>query len=78
METKTTTSSPRETTEAAQPITTLECETCQSVGFSYLDYEEAEAVLCNGTVSRYCRVCDKQTMWRRLEVPQGRSGFYVA
>jgi len=78
LETKSTISSLRETTEAAQPITTIECGTCQSMGFSYLDYAEVEAVLCNGTVSRYCRVCNKKTMWRRLEIPRRQSSVYVA
>jgi ribosomal protein L33 len=64
--------------DATQPITTLECEKCQSMGFSYLSYAEAEAVLCNGTVSRYCRVCNKQTMWRRLEPAQRKSNFHAA
>jgi hypothetical protein len=78
METNSNTSSPRETPDAAQPINTIECEACRSMGFSYLEYEEVEAVLCNGTVSRYCHVCNKQTMWRRAEIPRRQSGFYMA
>jgi hypothetical protein len=57
-----------------QPFTIIECETCESLGFTHLDYAEVEAILCDGSVSRNCHVCGKKTMWKRVDYLTWQSG----
>jgi hypothetical protein len=78
METRISTSSPVSTRDSMHPLTIIECEKCKSLGYSCLAYAEAEALICDGTVSRYCRTCRKNTMWRRLDIPARQSSFNVA
>lgn len=78
MATRFNTSSPMSTNNTMHPLTIIECEICKSHGFSCLDYAEAEALMCEGSVSRYCRTCNKNTMWKQLNVPSPKASFNFA
>lgn len=66
------------TTGMTHPIAVIECCTCKSRGFSYLEYAEAEALLCDGSVSRHCQVCGKETMWHQLDFPSRKKNLKSA
>ncbi|HLY60583.1 MAG TPA: hypothetical protein VKV95_07430 [Terriglobia bacterium] len=70
--------SPAVASETMHPITVIQCEECKSLGFSCLAYAEAEALICQGSVSRYCRTCLENTMWRRLDILPPQSNLNVA
>lgn len=60
------------------PRIIIQCEICKSLKFCSLIYEVVEALLCDGSVSRYCQVCGKETMCRRLELRPRRSSLNAA
>lgn len=78
METRFGASSPVSTSDKMRPLTIIECEICRSPGFSCVDYAEAEALMCQGSVSHYCCVCKKDTMWRQLDMPLLQASLNVA
>ncbi len=63
----------------AENATIIECESCQNLGLGQLDYSEAEALLCSGSISRFCPRCGETTKWRQIDIhskagkPKGKS-----
>lgn len=48
--------------------TMIECESCHCFGFGRLEYPEAEALLCMGSISRACPRCGETTRWRQVDI----------
>lgn len=63
----------QEGSENAAPLTMIECAACHNLGFSYMVYPEVEALLCEGSITRYCSQCGEKTMWSRIEIRPGSS-----
>ncbi len=68
--------------ETTQYLTTIECESCHYVSFSHVDYLEADALLCNGSISRSCPRCGDTTKWSQVDIhpmarkPAGKSAKF--
>ena len=66
--------------EESRDMAMIECESCHNFGFNQLAYSEVEAVLCDGSVSRFCPKCNKTTNWRQVAIhpivpsPKGKRG----
>lgn len=54
--------------EERRDMAMIECESCHNFGFTQMVYSEVEAVLCDGSVSRFCPKCNKTTNWRQVAI----------